>query len=105
MEFLNKVELIGIVGNITKVPRNTKEFLYNIAVCVNDIYKTNSGGIVIDNTWIRVIYVGQDLDIKEREFVHVFGRLKTDKYVGSDGSTHSSYVVVANKIEKQTDNG
>ena len=103
MEQLNKVEIRGIIGSVyVKEFGNAK--VANFSVATESCYTSRDGSKVIEVTWHRVVaWEGgqiQDLSLlKKGSAVHVIGRLRMQKYMGSDGCERSTYEILANTVE------
>lgn len=103
MEFLNKVEIHGVVGqvHITKVAdTETAQF----SVLTEDVSRSKDGCAVVNCTWFSVrAWKGPgivDLQrIEKGSHVHVIGRFRCQRYVGNDGCEKTSYEVIASTVE------
>lgn len=103
MEYLNKVEIVGVVGNV-RVQTYDDSRMARMSVATNRAYKSRDGQAVIDTDWHQVIvWEGRNitgLDRLERgSKVHVFGRLRYQKYTGHDGIERTAVEILANKVE------
>jgi len=102
MEQLNRVELRGNVGNIKlQTTKEKKMIIFSLAT--NKAYNGKDGSAVIETTWHNVVaFEGKeihDLDkISKGSRVYVCGRLRNQKFTGSDGVERSSYDVLANRL-------
>lgn len=105
MEQLNKIEIRGNVGNVLIKTVGGRR-VASISVATNYAYKGRNGEPVIETTWHNVTaWEGNkgipDLDTIEKGFpVYVTGRVRTQKYMGSDGTEKYIMDIVANLIEK-----
>ena len=104
IEFLNKIELVGIVGRCNSMKVGDQMYA-QLSVATEFAYTDREGFPVIDTTWHNVVIwqskTQVDLtSIKRGEAVHVVGRLRARRYVTSDGSERISYEVNANQLEK-----
>ena len=106
MEFLNKVELVGVVGNIRKSEVNGGlNAMANMSVATSYAYRAQSGEIVVQTEWTNVVaWEGANIaaldSISKGDKVRVIGRLKTRKYTASDGIEKYSTEVIAKSVEK-----
>jgi len=103
MEFLNKVELRGIVGSI-RTQEYSGSVMARIRLATNYEYKGGDGSVVVDTSWHNVIaWEGRnihDLDMIDKGAkLYVEGRLRYQKYVGTDGVERISTDIIANKVE------
>ena len=103
MEFLNKVEIRGVVGmvRITKVAdTETAQF----SVMTEDVSHSKDGCAVVNCTWFSVrAWKGPGIveleKLQKGSKVHVIGRFRCQRYVGNDGCEKTSYEVVASTVE------
>ncbi|MCQ2144307.1 MAG: single-stranded DNA-binding protein [Bacteroidales bacterium] len=103
MEQLNKIELRGNIGNV-RLSQNTENNVVNFSVATTYVYKDRNGEAVIETTWHNItawkLKGMPDFEFLTRGTpVHVVGRLRTNRYTGSDGVERYSYDVVASSIE------
>lgn len=103
MEFLNKVEIRGVVGTI-HVDKVADTETAQISAMVEDAFRSSSGDAVIECTWFSVrVWKGKDIAdfsrIDKGTKVHIIGRWRCRRYVASDGSDRTSYEVVAQSLE------
>lgn len=102
MEQMNRIELRGIVGSVkTQVSSGNKMSRFSVAT--SRAYKDKEGTAVIDTTWHNVIAWEndriKDLDLlRSGSKVYVAGRLRSQKFTGSDGVERTSFEVVASKV-------
>ncbi len=54
MEFINRIELVGIVGTIRKQTYSGR-MVANFSVVTEYSFKDKSGGTVIETTWHNVV--------------------------------------------------
>jgi len=103
MEQLNKIEIRGIVG-FTRLQTVMDKQVLRLSVVTNFAYQNKEGEPVIETTWHFVnAWEGRNMPdlstIAKGDKVHITGRLRSQKYTGSDGVERSSYEIIANKIE------
>ena len=104
MEQLNRIEIRGNVGNVNIIPVGSTRVAH-FSVATNYAYKGKNGEPVYETTWHNVTaWEGSKgiptLDIIAKGFpVYVCGRLKSQKYLASDGIERTSMEVVANCVE------
>lgn len=102
MEQLNKIELRGVVGNIrTQVFDNGK--MARITLATNYAYKDREGAAVIDTSWHNIVaWEGrgiQGLDrIVKGSKLYVTGRIRYQKYTGTDGVDRIATDILANRV-------
>ena len=103
MEFLNKIEIRGIVGN-SSIQKVADTRLCRFSVVTELAYKGNDGTNIIESTWFSVSATQgkdiQDLDaITRGAIVHVIGRLKCNRYTDGNGVDRVMYEIVARKVD------
>ncbi len=103
MEFLNKIEIRGIVGN-SSLQKVGDTRLCRFSVVTELAYKGNDGTNIIESTWFSCqIFEGPgicNLDaITRGAIVHVIGRLKCNRYVDANGNDRVQYEIVARKVD------
>ena len=54
MEFLNRVELVGVVGTIRK-QKVSDQMVANFSVVTEQYHKDKSGSAVIEATWFNIV--------------------------------------------------
>lgn len=102
MEFLNKIELKGVVGNAShnKVG-NTN--MVRFSVCTEYAYNGKDGGAVIDVTWHNCTAWESDKNkisnITKGAFVHIIGRVRNTRYTASDGTERTISEILVNEVE------
>lgn len=101
MEQMNKVELRGYVGNV-RISDTAEQKAITFSLVTNYAYVGRNGGNV-ESTWHNVVaWPGRNVCdfslIEKGRKVEVSGRLRTRKYVGSDGLEHSMTEIVARKL-------
>lgn len=103
MEQLNKVELKGIVGNI-----RLQDFedcaMARFSVATNFAYKSPDGNYVVDTTWHNCLAWSTSVPkntlklIQKGSKVHLFGRIRYQKYMGVDGIDRTSTDIMVSKL-------
>lgn len=103
MEFLNKIELQGFVGN-TKVDTIGETKSVRFSLCVQQAYNAKDGVAVVDCTWFNCLaWEGEKVkdvtQIKSNDMVHLKGRVKAHSYVGADGVGKYTWEVLCQELE------
>ena len=99
--YLNKVQLIGIVGRVELKDVSNSDLL-SIRLVTDYSYKDNEGNWQKVETWHRIVkwnapnYFKENIGVGDKLYVE--GRLKTSKYTTADGSVNYSTDIVANEI-------
>ena len=98
---LNKVELVGIVGQVRKTEIGGDLTGVNFSLAVNLAFKDNDGTRVIETTWVPcVAFVkpGNETPAKG-DRIRVKGRLRARRYTYINGAEHSGLNVFVNSFE------
>jgi len=103
MEFLNKVELRGHVGNI-RVQEYGDSKVARIAVATDYTYRDRTGGVVLDAGLHNVIaWEGRNIQCLDRiqkgTQVYVEGRIRHQKYTDVQGVEHRITEIIASNVE------
>lgn len=99
MEFLNKVQLRGYVGNVN-VQKVGEQTHTRFSVCTNYCYKSKDMVAVVDTTWHLVCsWDAAAATLKRGDAVDVTGRIRMQRYVDSDGLDRTACEIVANSIK------
>ena len=105
MEFLNRIELQGIVS-LKKIQSygDKSSVLFNMVT--NYAYTSKDGMPVIDTTWFQVLaWEGKAISretaeaIDKGSWVRVTGRLRMYHYTTAEGTNQTAYQVVARKVD------
>ena len=102
LQQLNKVELIGICGNIRIQEFNGKK-VARLTLATNYAYKSQ-GEVIIETTWHQ-ISAWESSKVKNLESItkgtklHIVGRLKNQRHTSADGTDHSSVEIIASSLE------
>ena len=100
---LNRIELIGIIGNVRTRSISGDDMVANFSVATNYAYYYNNNPI-IETTWHNVVAFksGKDIDfdaIVKGGKIHVIGRVKQELYVDINNEKKSLFKIVASKVE------
>ena len=103
MEFINHIELAGVVGRIQKQTVSSQT-MANFSLVTEYGFKDKSSCSVIETTWHNVVAWESEnipnLDGIERgSHVRVIGRLRARRYTDSSGESRTLYEVVASGVE------
>ena len=107
MEFLNRIELKGIVGRCSIATCGDKK-IANFSLVTEHASRTIDGQAVIDTMWhnISASQYRSSVDIEtidRGDKLHVIGRLRCTRYTDAEGNERSSISVIASKVEKIED--
>ena len=97
-EQLNKVELVGIVGDCRTNTINNKAYArFSLASSRLDI--DEEGNRVIEITWLQCSTFNVPEGLGKGSNVKVSGRLRNQKYVDEKGDVHYSTEIFAQSVE------
>lgn len=104
MEFINKIQLRGVVGkaDVTIFPNQSQ--VCNFSVVTEYSTVDREGNSAIETTWFNVSAWGgregvADIHtIQKGVWVEVTGRLRTRKYISQNGEERSTTEIVARKV-------
>ncbi len=101
MEFINRIELVGVVGRINRQTISGR-MVANFSLVTEYSFKDKSGNAVVETTWHNIIaWQNGDmpLDLIERgTHVCVQGRLRCRRYTTDSGEPRTSYEVIAQEV-------
>lgn len=103
MEQLNRIELRGTVGSI-RIQEISGANVANFTVATNLAYRDKDGCAIIETTWHNVTaWESKDIQgldrIEKGSKVHLVGRIRNQRFCGSDGVERTMYEVVARTVE------
>jgi len=104
MEYLNKIQIRGTVGNIVKSFVVEETRVVSFSVATNYAYKDRDGNAVIETTWFNVraiagkAIVNTD-SIKRGSSVYVEGRMRAYRYTCEGGHSRDTYEIIPSKVE------
>ena len=106
MEFINRVELAGVVGTIRK-QKVSDQMVANFSVVTEQYYKDKSGNAVVEAIWFNIVAWQNnnmpDLDIiNHGSHVQVYGRIRVRKYTSESDEPRTIFEVVATNLELQS---
>lgn len=98
-EFINKVELLGIVGRSER-QKIGDTHVDMFSVVTNDYYRDAKGTPTIDTTWFRVSHWGSTDPAPEKgQRVRLAGRFRCRKFVTPDKEERTTYDILASSVE------
>ena len=100
---LNRIELIGIIGNVRTRSVSGDDMVANFSVATNYAYYYNNSP-VIETTWHNVVAFKSEKDIDfdaivKGSKIHVIGRVKQEPYVDINNEKKYLFKIVASKVE------
>lgn len=103
MEFINKIELQGIVGNVT-VNTVQASNVARFSLLVEETYKSADGTPVIQSNWFNcVAWQNENIKdlskIKKEAVVHLSGRVRMQTYFDASGANRHVWEVVCQELE------
>lgn len=102
MEFINNVELAGVVGQVRKTEIGSGMTGVNFSLAVNLAFKDNDGTPVIETTWVPcIVFVRNGKETPDKgDKVRLQGRLKAEQYIDAAGADHSALRIIVKSFEK-----
>lgn len=103
MEQLNRAEVIGYIGTM-RTNQVGERMVCNFSVATNAIVRNSETGVAEETTWHNCC-LWSSRRIPDLSFlkvgipVHVVGRIRTNKYTGSDGVDRTSSEIIVGDIE------
>ena len=101
MEFLNKIELKGIVG-----VANTTGSACNFTVMTQYAYKSKDGCAIVDTMWLNCFAYGLPSGmppLQKGSRVHVVGRIRARRYCDAQGNDRITYEVIVQDLKIMED--
>ena len=97
MAYLNKIQLIGNVGNVQIREYNGKEWA-NVSLATTRRFKNNSGEDVKETDWHALVINGNSVEVVKKyvskgDPLYVEGELRSRKYTGQDGKEQTVWEV------------
>lgn len=102
MDYINRIELLGRVGNVrTNIVGET--MVANISLVTEHLYKTRDGRAVNEVTWHHIVaWAGKEIAdlnlIRKGSVLHVSGRVRASKYTTAEGTEKQFSEIAAYKI-------
>lgn len=102
MEFLNKIELRGIVG-ATSLNRVGESQVCRFSLVTEYSYKDRDNNPVVDTTWFNITaWEGRNMpdfrEIGKGTIVQVAGRVRTFRFTMADGAERSGWEILARRV-------
>ena len=96
MDYINKIELLGNVG---QVRTNTLDAgtVQNFSLYTQKVSQRADGTPICEGTWHNVVAWDKE-KVKQGDVVHVKGRLRVCKYTSSDGTERTYPEVIVSDI-------
>lgn len=106
MEYLNRIELQGIIGQIRTRPMMDDRKVTNFSLCTECVESSPLSGMIIkETTWHNIVaWDGANTDPRihsasKGTAVYVKGRLRMALYTGADGTERKYYEVLASEVK------
>ena len=103
MDFLNKIEIRGIIGRMENRPMGEK-ILHKFSVLTEYAYFDSRDEACIETLWLNVsaidgrkVNIPQDAD--RGDWIHLTGRLRMQRYTDSEGVSRLVPEVIATEAE------
>ena len=104
MESVNRIEILGNVGNI-RIQEAGESRAIHLSVVTNRVARNKNGENSVEATWHYVEAWENQANIADFStittggWVRVIGRIKNNKYTGSDKIERYTTDIVANRLE------
>lgn len=99
MEFLNQVNLRGIVSRSNTEPISGKQ-VTKLAVVTERARKDKDGNCIVDLTWHNIVFLGQtEKELKRGDCVDLKGWIRNIRYTDVDGAERTRFEIVAEEIK------
>lgn len=96
MEFLNKIELKGVVGKVAKTQIGDKSKT-SFSLMTEDICSDAQGNKIVEVTWFNCSTF-EDISIEKGDKVHCLGRIRALRYVDNTEAERISHEVITNSV-------
>lgn len=106
MEFLNKVEIQGVVGRVEVSSYNGRS-VCNFMVVTEAVFSDRNGNSVVESTWWNLTAWDGGLsasscnifELRKGQWVHAIGQLRARKYVDGAGCERMAQDVIVRSLE------
>ena len=100
MEYLNKVELVGVIGSARTIPVGT-QFCYRFSVATDYSYRDTDGTPVIETTWhsCTAFLKDEEPELKKGARVRLEGRLRNIRFTDTDGNERTVSDIIVNTVK------
>ena len=103
MEFINKIELQGIVGTSTISTVQAKN-VARFSLLVEETFKSGEGDVLVQSNWFNCIAWQSEkivdlTKIKKGKVLHLTGRVRMQSYADSSGANRYIWEIVCQEIE------
>lgn len=103
MDFINKIEIRGIIGRMENRPMGDK-ILHRFSVVTEHAYIDSHGEACIETLWLNVSAIdGRKVNIPRDadrgDWIHLTGRLRMRRYTDSEGESRLILEVIATEAE------
>lgn len=102
MDFINKVELKGIVGSVksfTAGYANHDDF----TLVTEEVFTSRDGANIVEVTWhnCRWTRASNEPGVKANDIVHLWGKIYTKAYADKDGNNKVTRIIVVDHLQKE----
>lgn len=104
MADLNKVQLIGRVGNPPEVKTVGQSHVANFSLATNERWTDKQGQKQESTEWHRVVAWGKTAEligkyVQKGDPIYIEGKLKTEKWEDKDKVTHYTTKVIVSNVQ------
>lgn len=105
MQFINRVEIQGVVGTVNRHPMTTGgPCALRFSVCTDYVFQSKDGAVVIDTTWHSITAAESSANelgwLQKGTKVRVIGRMRNVRYTDAQGNERSIVEIVAESINE-----
>ena len=102
MDFINKIELQGMVGAVKIIPVNESK-VARFSLATNYTNNSKGGTIIIDTTRFScTAWQGDKItnidSLQKGSIVHIIGRVRMQNYIDSTGQERQSWEIVVSEL-------
>lgn len=102
-EFINRVELQGIIGSARKYTVGLRAG-FQFTLAVNNITKDSDGGAMIETIWVQCSgWESENNDpgiLEKGQMIHLTGRLRAQRFTGTDGEERTVTEIIVRSMRK-----
>lgn len=97
MDYINKIELLGVVGATQSNVIGTSS-VQNFSLMTEYMFENSDKSIVCEATWHSIV-AWNSKAVNKGDYVRVIGRLRQKKYTAADGTERVYCEVVASELK------
>ena len=100
MDFINRVELQGIVGKVRE-SMITDVKVYTFSMLIEHVYQSKDGFSTIESTWVSIHAYGDIVDgtLEQGKFAKVTGRLRNQSLIDASNRERTIDFILADSVQ------